>query len=78
MSHPISAADLVVLKQRYQEASAALHSLYTGKSVVTVRDSNGESITYQPANIWELAAYVKSLERQITGAHRPRPMFPML
>lgn len=77
MSHPISAADLVVLKQRHQEASAALHSLYIGKSVVTVRDSNGESITYQSANIGELAAYVQSLERQITGAHRPRPVFPL-
>ena len=73
----LTPADLIVLKARLTQAQDALHQLYIGKAVVTVRDSNGEMITYQNASIGELAAYVQSLERQVNGSHRPRPTYPL-
>lgn len=76
------AADLATLNQRLTEAEAALHKLLIGQSVATLRDQNGEMVTYQQASISKLRAYISDLQRQIdalNGACRPagplRPWF---
>lgn len=49
------------------EARVAYHALMTGTSVVKVRDQNGEEVTYQPASILRLAAYIQELENTLSG-----------
>ena len=49
------------------DARAAQHRLTTGTAVVTVRDQNGEMLTYQMATASRLAAYIAELERMIGG-----------
>ena len=49
-------------------AEAAYHDLMTGRAVVEVRDQNGESIRYNPANAYRLANYIAELKRQINGS----------
>lgn len=56
---------MATLAQRLAEAEAAYHALMTGRAVVEVRDSNGDSVTYQQASMPKLAAYIVDLKRQI-------------
>lgn len=67
---------MATLTARLEEAKAALHDLRIGKSVVRVRDANGDEITYTRANRDDLKAYIKELEDEIAGtvACRPAPM----
>jgi hypothetical protein len=52
------------------DARAAYHRLATGAAVVTVRDQNGELVTYHPTTAKVLAAYIAELER-LTAGKRP-------
>lgn len=65
--------------QRLVEAKEALHAILTGQAVVRVQDQSGESITYSPANVNRLRAYILELEAELTGTVVPtgpiRPMF---
>lgn len=53
--------------QRLIEAKAALHAILTGRGIQSIRDSNGESITYSTANVTRLRAYIAELEAEIAG-----------
>jgi hypothetical protein len=61
------------------EAQTALHRLLIGEGVVTARDSNGELVTYTPANASRLRAYIQELKTRIapsdTGFRPLRPVF---
>lgn len=65
--------------QRLAEAKEALHAILTGQAVVRVQDQSGESITYSPANVNRLRAYIRELEAELAGTVVPtgpiRPMF---
>lgn len=52
------------------DARDAFHRLATGAAVVTVRDQNGETITYHPTTARALAGYIAELERLAAG-NRP-------
>lgn len=62
-----------------REAKIAYHALQTGRGVVEVRDSNGESVRYSPANASRLKDYIDELTRELNGGVMPvvRPMRPM-
>ena len=67
------ALSLETLQQYLSEAQAAYHRLMTGAALVTVKDQNGEMVTYQAASAMRLSAYIANLEAQIaalTGARR--------
>ncbi len=49
------------------EAKTAYHALQLGQSVVEVRDSNGESVRYTPANASRLQTYIATLEAEVAG-----------
>lgn len=53
------------LKERLNEAEAALHALQLGRSAVEVRDQNGEMVRYTPANRAALSAYIQTLKQQL-------------
>ena len=61
------------------EAKAAYHALQLGQGVVEVRDSNGESVRYTPANASRLKAYIAELTRELNGTAVSvvTPMRPM-
>lgn len=61
------ADDLATLQQRLSEAQAAYHRLLTGTAVTTIKDQNGEMVTYQAANSSKLAAYISALQDQINA-----------
>lgn len=56
---------MATLAERLAAAEAAYHDLQLGKAFVEVRDANGESHRYLPANRAALEAYIVSLKRQI-------------
>ncbi len=58
---------MATLAEQLDEARAALHALQTGRAAVTVRDANGEEVTYNRTNVARLAAYVRDLEREVAG-----------
>lgn len=59
------ALPLETLQQYLSEARSAYHRLMTGASVVTVKDQNGEMVTYQTASVTRLSAYIAWLEGEI-------------
>lgn len=63
---------MATLADQLQEARGAYHDLQIGKAVVTLRDQNGEEVTYSRASVDRLAAYIRALESQVAGAN-PRP-----
>lgn len=52
-------------QQMYDDASAALHKLRMGMSVVSVTDQNGEKVTFNAASVPDLQAYVQQLGEQL-------------
>lgn len=58
---------MATLQERLAEAEDAKHKLATGRAVAEVRDQNGETIRYTPANAWRLNAYIEGLRSQING-----------
>lgn len=60
--------DAVTLQARLAEAEAALHALATGRREVKVEFSMGDSsraVTYTPADLPQLRAYIADLRRQL-------------
>lgn len=57
--------------QRLDEAKMALHAILTGRGVQSVRDSNGEQVSYSRANVGALRAYIAELEAEIAGTENP-------
>ena len=62
---------MATIAEQLAEAHEAYHALQVGKSAVTVRDSNGEEITFARANVTQLAAYIRDLEGLLVS---PRPV----
>jgi len=60
-------ADLSVLQARLSEAEAALHSLMTGKTAVTI-SYQGHSVTYAQSEVKKLENYIALLTQQIAVA----------
>ncbi|NSZ73956.1 hypothetical protein G6L74_09410 [Agrobacterium tumefaciens] len=60
-------ASIAELQIWLREAEKAYRDLSTGKSVVEVRDSNGESVRYSMANMSRLRQYIAELKAQIAG-----------
>ena len=58
--------------ERLAQAESALHALNTGRLVVSLRDQNGESITYNQASAGKLAAYVAALRIEVAGKPAPQ------
>lgn len=57
--------NLLTIAEALAEAEAAYHKLLVGQAVVEFRDSNGETVRYQAANVARLAAYIADLKRQL-------------
>lgn len=68
---------MATLQERLDEAEAAYHDLQIGKSVVELRDSNNETVRYNPASLPKLAAYIESLKNQIDPTRCGGPMRPL-
>lgn len=60
-------ADLVTLQARLGQAESAYHKLMTGNLEETVQQDSGR-VTYTPANIAKLQAYIVELKLQIADA----------
>lgn len=60
------------------EAKSALHSLLTGRAIARVRDSNGEEVQYNKADIPALRQYILDLQGLVdTAAGVGRSLGPM-
>jgi hypothetical protein len=60
------------------EARDAYHRLQTGTAAVQVRDSDGSFISYTPANLSRLKAYIRELEIELAGCRSvQRPLRPV-
>lgn len=53
------------LSDRIAEAEDAYHRLMKGEAVVEFKDSNGETLRYQPARKADLNAYIQGLKAQL-------------
>ncbi len=53
------------LAQLLAEAELAYHQMVLGKNVATVKDQNGEEVTYSIASRGALAQYIFSLKSQL-------------
>ncbi|MDQ0317714.1 gpW family head-tail joining protein [Amorphus orientalis] len=53
------------LKQKLDEAEAALHDLQTGRAVRVLVDHDGSRIEYQVGNKAQLSAYVSELRKAL-------------
>lgn len=56
---------MAVTQTLLDEAESAYHKLMTGSAAVKFRDSNGEEVTYTPANKNALSNYIQDLKRQL-------------
>jgi hypothetical protein len=63
------------LQTRLQEAEQAYHDLMTGQSAAELKDSNGETVRYTPANAARLLGYITGLKQQL-GLITPGSMAP--
>lgn len=65
------------IAQLLSEAREAYHLLMTGRSVVMVKDQNGETVQYTQVNANKLQDYITSLEDKLNPHSRVnRPMRP--
>ena len=74
----MSQTTLSVLRQRLQEAEAALHRLMLGELEVTVSVTGYGATNYNSVNRHQLEAYISKLKAQIakhTGRPSRRPIF---
>ncbi len=62
---------MATLPEQLLEAREAYHALQIGKATASVRDANGEEVTYSRADIGRLAAYIRELEA-LSGGQRLR------
>lgn len=65
----------MTLAEKLVEAEAAYHDLLTGKSIVELRDSNGETVRYTAANRSSLQSYISSLKAQIAASNTGSPLY---
>lgn len=65
---------MATLQERLDEAEAAYHALQLGQSAVEVRDSDGSSVRYTPANSGRLLAYIADLKSQLGTGEFTGPM----
>lgn len=77
----LTPAEIADITSRLAEARDAHHLLQIGQAAVEVRDSNGDTVRYSPANASRLRAYIAELEQLLKGNasanHRSRrPMVP--
>lgn len=63
--------DTATLTARLQEAETALHRLRMGATAVEVRHDD-VAVKYAPADLGQLAAYVRDLKRQLGLTSRGR------
>lgn len=56
---------MATVQERLTAAEDAYHQIMIGRSVVELRDQNGETIRYTPANASRLASYIQELKRQL-------------
>lgn len=67
------------LAERLAAAEAAYHDLSIGKAVVSVRDSNGETVEFNRGNRAQLRTYINELKAEsggVTASRAPlRPVF---
>ncbi|RWE33897.1 gpW family head-tail joining protein [Mesorhizobium sp.] len=61
----------MTIQETLDEAKAAYHELLTGRAVAEFRDQNGETVRYQAANAFRLAAYIQELENKLSTECRP-------
>ncbi len=73
------------LELLYAEAKKAYHELMIGKSVVIIKDQNGETVEYNRANSAQLKQYINDLASQIGSlagnsslSNIPKPLRPFL
>ncbi len=74
----MSNSDLAALRQRLQEAEAALHRLMIGEMEVTVSVTGYGATNYTRANRSELERYISQLKVQIakkTGRPKRGPIY---
>jgi hypothetical protein len=74
MSGTIYTVDPAVLQQRLADAQDALHQLMIGKNANVISYNQGagaKSVTYSPADMPTLRAYIAQLIRQL-GYQSPR------
>lgn len=69
----------LTLSEQLALAKQAYHQLMIGGQPVEVRDSNGESVRYTPANAGRLKTYIAELEALVAGDQRNarRPFRPV-
>lgn len=60
----------MIIEERLLEAETALHSLMTGRAIVSVTDENGESVSYTRAKVSDLQTYVRALKISLMGGPR--------
>lgn len=67
------------ITERLKEARDAMHALNLGQNAVEIRDSNGDSIRYTPANASRLKQYIYELEAMLKGqtSRVMRPVVPV-
>lgn len=74
MSGAVYTVDQATLQQHLADAQAALHQLMIGRNANVIAYSQGagnKSVTYSPADIPALRAYIAQLIRQL-GYQSPR------
>jgi len=54
-------ATIEELQGYLREAEAARHKVAIGKSVILIRDQNGEQVQFRPTSMRELVAYIDEL-----------------
>ena len=62
--------DTATLQSRLEEAETALHKLSTGAQVASARNDLGEQVTYAPADIGKLSAYIRALKAELGQPRR--------
>lgn len=72
----MTVTDPATLQTRLTEAETALHKLMVGGRPVSV-STDGETVTYNRANIGELRAYIQTLKVSLGQTPRKviRPLF---
>ncbi len=74
----MTSIDLPVLRQRLQDAEAALHRLMVGEMEVTVSVTGYGSTTYTQTSTAKLEQYISQLKAQIaqkTGRKKRSPIY---
>lgn len=68
-------AEKTLWQSRLVEAENAYHKLLTGQAAVTVRDQNGESVTFNTTSITRLANYIAMIRAKLgQSGSSGRPM----